>query len=81
MSPKKGAGCRWSVKVDGVQGQLSVTRQHKSTATAPFGDVKGRGFASELDEVALSDSGVYRWVVSEWKPNSKTHRWAQIGFF
>uniref|UniRef100_A0A3P9AYM1 Ig-like domain-containing protein n=1 Tax=Maylandia zebra TaxID=106582 RepID=A0A3P9AYM1_9CICH len=90
----EGGGLHLSCKVDGVQGQLSVTWQHKSTPTASFTDIISineegvteiaeefmsrkvkvmrpttDNFTLALDEVTLSDSGVYQCAVSERKPN------------
>uniref|UniRef100_A0A3Q2W757 Immunoglobulin superfamily member 3-like n=1 Tax=Haplochromis burtoni TaxID=8153 RepID=A0A3Q2W757_HAPBU len=98
----EGGGLHLSCKVDGVQGQLSVTWQHKPTPTAPFTEIISMSqegvteiaeefvsrkvkvmrpstdnFTLALDEVTLSDSGVYQCAVSERKPNSKTHNQAQ----
>uniref|UniRef100_A0A3B4G2V2 Zgc:91849 n=1 Tax=Pundamilia nyererei TaxID=303518 RepID=A0A3B4G2V2_9CICH len=98
----EGGGLHLSCKVDGVQGQLSVTWQHKPTPTAPFTEIisisqegvteiaeefvsrkvkvmrpSTDNFTLALDEVTLSDSGVYQCAVSERKPNSKTHNQAQ----
>uniref|UniRef100_A0A3P8NUN5 Ig-like domain-containing protein n=1 Tax=Astatotilapia calliptera TaxID=8154 RepID=A0A3P8NUN5_ASTCA len=98
----EGGGLHLSCKVDGVQGQLSVTWQHKSTPTAPFTEIISisqegvteiaeefvsrkvkvmrpatHNFTLALDEVTLSDSGVYQCAVSERKPNGKTHNQAQ----
>uniref|UniRef100_A0A3Q3D0Z2 Immunoglobulin superfamily member 3-like n=1 Tax=Haplochromis burtoni TaxID=8153 RepID=A0A3Q3D0Z2_HAPBU len=98
----EGGGLHLSCKVDGVQGQLSVTWQLKSARMASFTEIISisqegvteiaeefmsrkvrvmrpatHNFTLELDEVTLSDSGVYRCAVSERKPNSKTHNQAQ----
>uniref|UniRef100_A0A3Q4GNB5 Ig-like domain-containing protein n=1 Tax=Neolamprologus brichardi TaxID=32507 RepID=A0A3Q4GNB5_NEOBR len=98
----EGGGLHLSCKVDGVQGQLSVTWQLKSARMASFTEIisisqegvteiaeefvsrKVRvmrpatdNFTLELDEVTLSDSGVYQCAVSERKPNSKSHNQAQ----
>nr|XP_014264516.2 immunoglobulin superfamily member 3 [Maylandia zebra] len=98
----EGGGLHLFCKVDGVQGQLSVTWQLKSTPTAPFTEIISisqegvteiaeefvsrkvkvmrpttDNFTLALDEVTLSDSGVYQCAVSERKPNSKTHNQAQ----
>uniref|UniRef100_A0A3Q2W7L0 Immunoglobulin superfamily member 3-like n=1 Tax=Haplochromis burtoni TaxID=8153 RepID=A0A3Q2W7L0_HAPBU len=98
----EGGGLHLFCKVDGVQGQLSVTWQHKSTSTAPFTEIisineegvteiaeefvsrKVRvmrpstdNFTLVLDEVTLSDSGVYRCAVSERITNGKTHTQTQ----
>ncbi|XP_076731043.1 immunoglobulin superfamily member 2 [Maylandia zebra] len=98
----EGGGLHLSCKVDGVQGQLSVTWQHKSTPTASFTDIisineegvteiaeefmsrkvkvmrpSTDNFTLALDEVTLSDSGVYQCAVSERKPNGNTHNQTQ----
>ncbi|XP_031594432.2 immunoglobulin superfamily member 3-like isoform X3 [Oreochromis aureus] len=98
----EGGGLHLSCKVDGVQGQLSVTWQLKSTPMASFTDIISineegvteiaeefmsrtvrvmrpatHNFTLELDEVTLSDSGVYQCAVSERKPNGKTHNQTQ----
>ncbi|XP_019208770.1 immunoglobulin superfamily member 3 isoform X5 [Oreochromis niloticus] len=98
----EGGGLHLSCKVDGVQGQLSVTWQLKSARMASFTDIISisqegvteiaeefvsrtvrvmrpatHNFTLELDEVTLSDSGVYQCAVSERKPNSKTHNQTQ----
>ncbi|XP_019208769.1 immunoglobulin superfamily member 3 isoform X3 [Oreochromis niloticus] len=98
----EGGGLHLSCKVDGVQGQLSVTWEQKSASMASFTKIisineegvteiaeefmsrKVRvmrpttdNFTLELDEVTLSDSGVYQCAVSERKPNGKTHNQAQ----
>lgn len=100
----EGARLKLTCKVTEVEGQLSVTWQHKSTSTTatPFTNVIslsqegvteiGGSFTSrkvratrpaadtftlELDEVTLSDSGVYQCAVSEWKTNSKTNSQSQ----
>uniref|UniRef100_A0AAX7VIG1 Ig-like domain-containing protein n=1 Tax=Astatotilapia calliptera TaxID=8154 RepID=A0AAX7VIG1_ASTCA len=98
----EGGGLHLFCKVDGVQGQLSVTWQHKSTPTAPFTEIISineegvteiaeefvsrkvkvmrpatHNFTLVLDEVTLSDSGVYRCAVSERITNGKTHTQTQ----
>lgn len=102
VNVNEGDGLQLACKVDGVQGQLSVTWKRKLSTRTSFTDVislnqegvtqKAEAFVSrkvramrptadnftlELDEVTLSDSGVYQCVVSEWKSNSKTHRQPQ----
>uniref|UniRef100_A0A668SJF3 Ig-like domain-containing protein n=1 Tax=Oreochromis aureus TaxID=47969 RepID=A0A668SJF3_OREAU len=98
----EGGGLHLSCKVDGVQGQLSVTWEQKSASMALFTKIISineegvteiaeefmsrkvsvmrpttDNFTLELDEVTLSDSGVYQCAVSERKPNGKTHNQAQ----
>uniref|UniRef100_A0A3P9AYR7 Immunoglobulin superfamily member 3 n=1 Tax=Maylandia zebra TaxID=106582 RepID=A0A3P9AYR7_9CICH len=98
----EGGGLHLFCKVDGVQGQLSVTWQHKSTPTAPFTEIISineegvteiaeefvsrkvkvmrpatHNFTLVLDEVTLSDSGVYQCAVSERITNGKTHTQTQ----
>uniref|UniRef100_A0A669E3T3 Ig-like domain-containing protein n=1 Tax=Oreochromis niloticus TaxID=8128 RepID=A0A669E3T3_ORENI len=98
----EGGGLHLSCKVDGVQGQLSVTWQLKSARMASFTEIISisqegvteiaeefvsrkvrvmrpatHNFTLELDEVTLSDSGVYQCAVSEHKPNGKTHSQTQ----
>uniref|UniRef100_A0A669BVA6 Ig-like domain-containing protein n=1 Tax=Oreochromis niloticus TaxID=8128 RepID=A0A669BVA6_ORENI len=84
----EGGGLHLSCKVDGVQGQLSVTWEQKSASMASFTkiisinqegvtEIAEEFMSRKLDEVTLSDSGVYQCAVSERKPNGKTHNQAQ----
>uniref|UniRef100_A0A3Q4GM00 Ig-like domain-containing protein n=1 Tax=Neolamprologus brichardi TaxID=32507 RepID=A0A3Q4GM00_NEOBR len=98
----EGGGLHLSCEVDGVQGQLSVTWQHKSTPMSSFTEIisinqegvtelteefvsrkvrvmrpAADNFTLVLDEVTLSDSGVYQCAVSERITKSKTHNQTQ----
>jgi len=57
----------------GVTEKAGEFMSRKVRATRPATDT----FTLELEEVTLSDSGVYQCAVSEWKINSKTNSQSQ----
>uniref|UniRef100_A0A672JTJ3 Ig-like domain-containing protein n=1 Tax=Salarias fasciatus TaxID=181472 RepID=A0A672JTJ3_SALFA len=58
---------------EGVIEETEEFRSRGVRATRPAANV----FVFELDEVKLSDSGVYQCAVSEWNTNSKVHSQSQ----
>lgn len=62
-----------SLNQDGVMETANDFRSRKVRALRP----EAEGFVLELEEVTLSDSGVYQCTVTEWKPNGKTHSQSQ----